>query len=163
MSAIPTQTQAATSTNSMNKPSVFQLRCYLFDPNHALDDIHTHLNDEQHLSDTNLRALFGHIRRAFLKILWDQRQVELWTRRCKTLGRDYAQVMDESLVLLRDKKLEYAFYREQDESLDLQMQAQGEERDVVVAMVLNHVKLHREAKEQLDLLRREKASLLVVR
>lgn len=157
MSALPTQTQAAT-TNPTNSEHYSTLKRDITIINYPLADIQIRLTDNHHLSDTDIRNLFGHIRKAFLKTLWEQRSVELWTVRCKTLGRNYARTMDGGRAFLEDRSLQHAFYREQDEKMELKMQ--GEEREVVVAMIFNHVKLHRDAKESLSVLRAEKASLL---
>ena len=157
MSALQTQTQAAT-TNPANSEHYIKLKRDITNIRSPLDDIQIRLTDTRHLSDTDAHNLLGHIRKALLKILWEQKPVELWTKRCKTLGRDYAQAMDRGRALIEDQGLQHAFYREQDEKLNLEMQ--GEVRNVVVTMIVNHVRSHREAKESLRLLRAEKASLL---
>ncbi|GAB7322735.1 hypothetical protein MBLNU13_g03626t1 [Cladosporium sp. NU13] len=132
-----------------------KLRDRLSDPQCPLDDIRTHLNDDR-LADAEARELFGSIRKSVLDVIWQHRNLEEWIFRCTRMGREYAQATTQEGRAGNDA-LRINFYGEQDSYLKMS----GGARDEVVAMILQHVEVNREAVEGVERLQGEKERMLV--
>lgn len=146
----------ATSTKDLFDNAYFtSLRDHLADPQYPLDNIRTHLNDNR-LTDAEARKLFGGIRRSVLDIIWQHRNLEEWIFRCARMGSEYAQSATQQGGVGTDA-IRVDFYGEQDSYLKMG----GGTRDEVVAMILQHVGVYREAVQGVERLQGEKERMLV--
>ena len=99
---------------------------------------------------SDLRNLFGALRKTFLLALWEIRQVQLWIKRAGHLGVEYAMsVAEEESVAKYPSR--YVFFREMDEGLEVEGGdgggVGGAEREEVVKLILRHVEVLRETVE----------------
>jgi hypothetical protein len=129
------------------------LQGYLTDLEYPLDDIRTHLNDEQ-LTEADTRQLFGSIRKSVLDMIWQHKHLEIRTFRCTRLGCDYAQAVDEELATGTPSR--NSFYRQQ----DVRLQVRGGTRYEVAEMILQHVGVYREAVQGVQRLQSTKQRIL---
>lgn len=136
------------------KDLVDNIRRYLTDPHYRLADIRTHLND-QRLTDAEARNLFGSIRKSVLDTILQHRDLEEWIFRCTRMGSEYAQATMQEGGAGADA-IRIDFYGEQDSYLKMS----GGTRDEVVAMILQHVGVYREAVQGVVRLQSEKEVLL---
>jgi hypothetical protein len=131
------------------------LKDHLTDPQYPLDDIRTRLNDDR-LTDAEARNLFGSIRKSVLDIILQHKELEAWIFRCTRMGSAYAQAMTQEGGAGADA-VRIDFYGHQDFHLEMS----GGARDEVVAMILQHVGVYREAVQGVERLQGEKESMLV--
>lgn len=118
------------------------------------ETIQTLLSDPD-LELKDVRKLFGGLRKSFLQVLWEHRQVELWIKRATGLGVDYANAFAENDTVAKYPS-RYVFFREMDEGLDLE----GGERAEVVGLILQHVEVYRETLEEVRGLKEVKENIL---
>lgn len=137
----PDQKPAGTTIDPPPKPSLATLKTYLTSQIHTLDEIHDFLIDSPHLSDTDVRNLVGHIRKAFLNLLWYNYRHGTSTIRSLRFGNDYERDIDDDPAITEDKTLERDFYRMMDDSLEFQGAASREE---AIAMILDQVGKYRD-------------------
>jgi hypothetical protein len=122
----------------------------------SLVSIQTRLNDTE-LSNASLRSLFGHIRRAFIEVLWQQRQLERWSFRNRHLGSEYSQTQSSDSLSVDGRNLDrHNFARWMDEELEIRS---GEKQELVT-MVIRHVRLFRESELRVRELKEEKERVL---
>jgi hypothetical protein len=99
----------------------------------------------------DLRNLFGSLRKALLQTLWELRQCDLWIKRARAMGVDYARGLDEDGTCGKYPN-RYAFFREMDEGLEVGAGFYGSEgekgREEVVGVMMRHVEALREAVEE---------------
>jgi maltooligosyltrehalose synthase len=118
--------------------------------------IQTRLDNPQ-LTLVSLRNLFGHIRKAFIDVLWQQKQLERWKFRCTHLGSEYAQAQSGGSLSIDGRISDrHAFARWMDEELEIRS---GEKQELVT-MVIRHVRLFRESELRVRELKEEKERVL---
>ena len=145
----------ATATSTADNSQYTRLSDNLTDPQYPLENICTHLNDTR-LTDAETRNLFGGIRKSVLDVIWQHRSLEEWIFRCARMGSEYAQATTQEDGV-ETSALRNDFYGEQDSYLKMS----GGARDEVVAMILQHVGVYREAVQGVERLRGEKERMLV--
>ena len=158
MFTILTRPQAPTTSTkdpADNTPYT-QLKDSLTNTEYRLTDIRSQLNDQQHLTDAEARTLFGSIRKSVLDIILQHRELEAWIFRCARMGKEYAETAAEEVGSGADSSRCY-FHRQQVENLEMG----GGTREEVVAMILQHVVVYRDAMKGVDRLQGEKRCMLV--
>jgi hypothetical protein len=132
------------------------LKTALANPTYRFNHLHHGLNNRR-LTLPSLRALFGHIRKAFLDVLWQQKQLELWMFRSTHLGSEYAQAQSEDSLSDDGRNPgRYSFACWMGESLEM---GSGERLEVV-RMVVKHVRLFRQSDRRVRELREENERVL---
>jgi hypothetical protein len=118
--------------------------------------IQTRLDNPQ-LTLVSLRNLFGHIRKAFIDVLWQQRQLERWNFRSKHLGSEYAQAQSSDSLSVDGRNVDrHEFARWMDEELEIRTR----EKQELVTLVVRHVRLFRESELRVRELKEEKERVL---
>jgi hypothetical protein len=131
-----------------------RLRDSLANTQSRLTDIRTRLNDPQ-LSDASTHKLLGSIRKSAVDAIYQHRNLEEWIWRCDRMGSEYAQATMQEQGAAADA-FRTEFYGEQDSYLKLN----GGTREEVVAMILQHVGVCRDAVLGVEILQGEKERLL---
>ena len=101
----PDQKPAGTTIDPPPEPSVATLKTYLTSQIHTLDENRDCLIDSPQLSDTDVRNLVGHIRKAFLNLLWYKYRHGTSTIRSLRFGNDYERDIDDDPAITEDKTL----------------------------------------------------------
>jgi hypothetical protein len=146
------RTQQTLTDPPIDEAEYNTLKTDLTNPTSPFDTIQPRLNP---LPPACLHSLFGHIRKAFIDVLWQQRELELWMFRSRHLGSEYAQAQcvtpSSSTALNR-----YYFARWMDDRLKM---GPGEKPELV-EMGVKHVTLFRESRQIVRELREEKQRVL---
>ena len=152
--ATPVRAPSVSTSGTADNGQYTMLEGYLTDPEHTLDDIRIHLNDER-FTDADARKLLGSIRKSVLDVIWQHRNLEIWISRCTRMGCEYAQaVAEEAGVEVGPSR--HWFYRQQ----DLHLKMRGGTRYEVVEMILQHVRVYREAVQGVERLQSTKEDML---
>lgn len=106
------------------------------------------------LTNSDIRKLFGSLRKAFLNVLWQHREREIWNKRAKIFGVDYAECasLENSVASLPGR---LAFYRDMDEQFEMA----GSSKESFKTEIVQHAKVYRETCEGLDLLGAQKVEI----
>lgn len=144
---------AAADLHQSRRTKYGLLMAALTNDQYSKGDINTLLQDTQ-LTDTDIRQLFGILRKRFLDVFWDCKQLELWDKRASHFGIEYTKYVSEERA--GGSSGLATFYREQDE----QLRTGGNGREWIVAEILQHVQSHRDAVETLRIRRERKEEIL---
>lgn len=154
MSTISPDSEAAAADLHQSRQTKYGLpMAALTNDQYSKQGIHTLLQDPQ-LTDTDIRQLFGILRKRFLDVVWDYKQLELWVKRARHFGIEYTKYVSEERA--GGSRGLATFYREQDEHL----RTGGNGREWIVVEILQHVQSHRDAVETRRIRRARKEEIV---
>lgn len=95
MSATSTDSEATAAELHQSRQTKYGLlMAALTNVQYSKQDIKILLQDPE-LTDTDIRQLFGVLRKRFLDVVWDCKQLELWTKRASHFGIEYMKYVSE--------------------------------------------------------------------